>query len=128
MRGRRGIRKLEQVLAAHQATDSDLERRFMSVARDAGLPRPVTQAEVLGFRVDFHWPKLGLVVETDGLTYHRTATQQARDRVRDQRLTAAGLTCLRFTNAQVRTEPKEVAATLKAVIDRLRASTVLKSR
>ena len=27
---------------------------------------------VNGFEVDFHWPELGLVVETDGLRYHRT--------------------------------------------------------
>jgi len=47
-------------------------------------------------------PELGLVVETDGLRYHRTPAQQARDRRRDQLHTAAGLTTLRFTHAQVR--------------------------
>ena len=39
----------------------------------AGDPGPVN-----GFRVDFYWPDLGLVVETDGLRYHRTPAQQAR--------------------------------------------------
>ena len=34
-----------------------------------GRSRPV---RVNGFSVDFHWPDLGLVVETDGLRYHRT--------------------------------------------------------
>jgi LuxR family maltose regulon positive regulatory protein len=61
-----------------------------------------------GFKVDFHWPDLGLVVETDGLRYHRTPAQQARDRVRDQAHTAAGLTCLRLTHAQLRFEPEHV--------------------
>ena len=36
-----------------------------------------------------------LVVETDGLRYHRTPAQQSRDRRRDQAHTAAGLTPLR---------------------------------
>ena len=64
------------------------------------------------------------MVETDGLTYHRTPNQQARDRIRDQTLTAAGLTCLRFTNAQIRREPRSVIQTLRAVAARLRSSTV----
>ena len=69
-----------------------------------------------GFKVDFHWPALGLVVETDGLRYHRTASQQAADRRRDQTHTAAGLTVLRFTHAQVRFEPRYVQDTLAAVM------------
>lgn len=103
-------------------TDSELERRFLPLARAAGLPPPVTQAYVNGFRVDFYWPDLGLVVETDGLRYHRTAAEQANDRLRDQAHTAAGLTQLRFTHAQVRYEPGHVRATLAAVSSRLGAA------
>ena len=69
-----------------------------------------------GFKTDFHWPDLGLVVETDGLRYHRTPAQQARDRVRDQAHAAAGLTPLRFTHEQVRFDPDYVRATLAAVV------------
>jgi very-short-patch-repair endonuclease len=76
---------------------------------------------VNGFRVDFHWPDLGLIVETDGLRYHRTASQQARDRRRDQVHTAAGLTTLRFTHPQVRFEQAEVVDVLTRVIGRLAA-------
>jgi very-short-patch-repair endonuclease len=101
-------------------TDTKLERRFLPIARRAGLPRPQTQRHVNGFRVDFYWPELGLVVETDGLRYHRTAVQQSRDRVRDQAHMAAGLTCVRFTHAQVRFQPGRVEATLSAVAGRLR--------
>jgi very-short-patch-repair endonuclease len=75
-----------------------------------------------GFKVDFYWPDLGLVVETDGLRYHRTPAQQARDRIRDQAHAAAGLTPLRFTRAQVHFEPERVHATLVAVARRLRPS------
>jgi very-short-patch-repair endonuclease len=73
---------------------------------------------VNGYRVDFHWPELGLVVETDGLRYHRTPTQQARDRRRDQAHTAAGLTPLRFTHHQVAHEAQSVETTLRAVVRR----------
>jgi very-short-patch-repair endonuclease len=101
-------------------TDSELERRFLPIAGKAGLPLPQTQRWVNGFRVDFFWPELGLVVETDGLTYHRTPAQQGRDRVRDQAHAAAGLTPLRFTRAQVAFEADHVRATLRAVAARLR--------
>ncbi len=72
-----------------------------------------------GFRVDFYWPHLGLVVETDGLRYHRTPTQQTRDRVRDQTHTAAGMTPLRFTRAQVRWRPSVVEAVLRRTVRQL---------
>jgi hypothetical protein len=45
-------------------TDSELERRFLPIALRAGLSPPLTQHRVNGFRVDFYWPELGLVVET----------------------------------------------------------------
>jgi very-short-patch-repair endonuclease len=97
-------------------TDSDLERRFLRLVRRAGLPRPETGCSVNGFKVDFHWPRIGLIVETDGLRYHRTPAQQARDRRRDQVHTAAGMTALRFTHSQVRFEAAFVVETLRNVI------------
>jgi very-short-patch-repair endonuclease len=123
--GRRpGVRALRELLDSRTfaLTDSQLERHFLRVAREAGLPKPLTGQRVNGFKVDFFWPRLGLVVETDGLRYHRTPAQQAKDRLRDQAHAAAGLTPLRFTHAQVRFEPREVRATLAAVATRLRCS------
>jgi very-short-patch-repair endonuclease len=121
--GRHGVARLRALLdrRTFTLTDSELERRFRPLARAAGLPLPQTRADVNGFRVDFFWPELGLVVETDGLRYHRTPAQQARDRVRDQAHAAAGLTPLRFTRAQVRFDPDHVRATLAAVAARLAA-------
>jgi very-short-patch-repair endonuclease len=102
-------------------TDSELERRFLSLVRSAHLPQPESQQVVNGFRVDFHWPELGLIVETDGLRYNRTPAQQARDRRRDQAHTAAGLATLRFTHAQVMFESAEVVDVLARVVSRLAA-------
>lgn len=119
--GRPGVAALREMLdrRTFTLTDSELERRFVPIAREAGLSLPQTQRQVNGFRVDFYWPDIGLVVETDGLRYHRTAAQQAKDRVRDQAQVAAGLTPLRFTHAQVRFESDHVRATLAAVAGRL---------
>lgn len=123
---RPGLARLRQLLDRQTFADSGLERRFLALARSAGLPRPETQARLNGYRVDFYWRRLGLVVETDGLRYHRTPGQQATDRRRDQVHTAAGLTTLRFAEAQVRHEPKRVVETLVAVAGRLRAQAGLR--
>jgi very-short-patch-repair endonuclease len=121
--GQRGVPALRATLdrRTFTLTDSELERRFLPIALRARLAKPQTQKLVNGFRVDFYWPDLGLVVETDGLRYHRTPAEQARDRTRDQAHAAAGLTPLRFTRAQVRYEPEHVERTLAAVAGRLRA-------
>lgn len=119
--GRRGVRQLRKLLD-HQTfrlTRSELERRFLPLARDAGLPDLEAGARLNGFEVDFYCPSLGLVIETDGLRYHRTPAQQARDRLRDQAHTAAGLTPLRFTHAQIRYEPGYVRRILRTVAGRL---------
>lgn len=71
--------------------------------------------------MDFVWPALGLVVETDGLRCHRTPLQQTEDRQRDQLHTAAGLTPLRYRHGKIRYEPGHVRETLEQVARRLLA-------
>jgi very-short-patch-repair endonuclease len=100
-------------------TDSQLERLFLPVAARAGLPRPLTQRWINGFRVDFYFRHIKLIVETDGLTYHRTPAQQAEDAVRSQTHFAAGYFPLRFTRAQVKYEPGWVCGVLSATAARL---------
>jgi very-short-patch-repair endonuclease len=118
---REGVGKLRSLLGRHafRLTDSELERRFLRQVRKARIPVPQTGARVNGYKVDFYWPEFGLVVETDGLRYHRTPAQQARDRERDQAHAAAGLATLRFTHAQVFKDPELVRRTLVRVVRRL---------
>jgi very-short-patch-repair endonuclease len=122
--GRPGVAVLRDILdrRSFRLTDSDLERRFLRLCGRAGLPAPVTQEWLNGYRVDCYWPEIGLVVETDGLRYHRTAAQQATDRARDQAHIAAGLVVLRFTHGQVYYDPEAVINTLRKVAARLRSS------
>jgi very-short-patch-repair endonuclease len=123
--GEPGVALLRQTLdrRTFRLTKEELERRFLPLARKAGLPVPHTGQIVNGFEVDFYWPALGLVVETDGLRYHRTPAEQARDRHRDQAHTAAGLTQLRFTHEQVRYEPDYVRRILAQTASRLAIAT-----
>jgi very-short-patch-repair endonuclease len=76
---------------------------------------------VNGYEVDFYWPDLRLIVETDGLTYHRTPAQQAADGLRNQLHAVAGLTPLRFTHYQVVYEAEYVERILVSVARRLAA-------
>lgn len=120
-RGQRGVGRLREALdrRTFRLTDSDLERVFLPIVRELGLPLPLTQQRVNGFKVDFFWPQVKLVVESDGLTYHRTPSQQAKDLVREQTHMAAGYSPLRFTDEQVRYEPDHVRRTLREVTRRL---------
>jgi len=123
--GELGVAKLRFILdrRTFRLTRDELERRFLPLARRAGLSVPLTGQWVNEFEVDFYWPDLGLVVETDGLRYHRTPSEQARDRLRDQTHTAAGLTPLRFTHEQVRYEPEHVLSVLAQTARRLAIAT-----
>jgi very-short-patch-repair endonuclease len=120
--GEPGVRPLRELLDRHafRLSDSDLEVRFRAIAHEAGLPTPLTKQWVNGFEVDFFWLDLGLVVETDGLRYHRTSAAQSRDALRDQTHTAAGLTTLRFSHSQVKHEPDHVVRVLQKTAANLR--------
>ncbi|MFL5893653.1 MAG: DUF559 domain-containing protein [Thermoleophilaceae bacterium] len=115
---RPGTAALRKLLSDHtfRRTDTELERQFLRIVRDAGLPLPLTQQHVNGHRVDFYWPALRVVVETDGGRFHRTGSEQTRDRERDHAHLAAGLTPLRFTHAQIFQRAAHVEAVLRAVV------------
>jgi very-short-patch-repair endonuclease len=121
--GRKGVVPLRDALdrRTFAMSRSELERRFRPIARRAGLPKPETCVKHNCFEVDFLWRELGLVVETDGLRYHRTPAQQQRDRLRDQAHQAVGDTPVRFTHGQVRYDPAHVEQILRRVTAGLNA-------
>lgn len=112
---RPGARRLRELLdaASLALTSTVLERLFLPLALEAGLPLPTTQKQLGPHRVDFHWQELGLVVETDSLRYHRTAFKQAADKRRDNANALASRLTLRFTHRQVRHEPGYVRARMR---------------
>lgn len=120
--GEPGVRLLRTLLdrLTFRLSDAELEVLFRPIAAKSGLPTPLTKEMVNGFEVDFYWPDLGLVVETDGWRYHRTASAQTRDALRDQIHTASGLTPLRFSHYQVKYEPEHVLRILARTAANLR--------
>lgn len=116
--GEPGVRPLRRILdrLTFRLSDSDLEIHFRPIAASAGLTSPRSKQGVNGFEVDFFWPDLGLVVETDGLRYHRTPSAQKRDARRDRAHILAGMTPLRFTHYEIRYEPRRVRAELSRAL------------
>ncbi len=82
--GEPGVKPLRKLLDrdTFRLSDHELEVLFRALAASSGLPAPQTKVFVNGFEVDFFWPDLGLVVETDGFRCHRTAAAQSRDALR----------------------------------------------
>lgn len=115
---RPGIGRLKRILDAQtfSRAANALERRFLAILWDAGLPAPTTQQRLGRYRVDFFWPDHGLVVETDSLRHHRTAAEQAVDLSRDQTHARRGLRTVRFTHSQVFHRPGDVRAVLGDVL------------
>lgn len=114
LKGRPGVAQLRSILerSTFQLSDSKLERLFRPIARRAGLPQPLMGETVNGFEVDFWWPELNFVVETDGLRYHRTAITQTRDLRRDHAHDRANTWHSRFSHAQIAFEPGYVEEAL----------------
>jgi len=89
---RRGATLLRRLLAARMTqtiTQSEAERMFLRLVRDAGLPEPEAQVKLEGFTVDFLWPQDRVVFEIDGDRFHSSRSAFDRDRRKDLALKAA---------------------------------------
>jgi very-short-patch-repair endonuclease len=124
--GHRGRTALTRATASEaKLTRSELEARFLALARDAGLSEPLTNFTLTApdhprIEVDFYWPAHRLVVETDGWETHRTRAAFRSDRRRDAALVAAGCRVLRFTYDDVVDEPATTQRRLRAAAARRR--------
>ena len=117
--GHHGLRAYRSVLAAHSApadVHSELERLFLELCEEGGLPQPSVDVLVEGYRVDCHWPASGLVVELDGWSYHRTRSSHEHDHARTVDLELAGYEVLRFSHGQVAAAPGRVVARLRQAL------------
>ena len=119
-RGRRGIAILRPLLnertPGNAPDDSELERLLDGIVRDFQSPEPDRQVWIdlpeKTIRVDYCYPRSKLVIETDSYAYHSDREAFTNDRIRDNELQALGWRVLRFTWAQLRFNPAEVAAML----------------
>jgi Transcriptional regulator, AbiEi antitoxin/Protein of unknown function (DUF559) len=117
--GRRS-RKLDAALATlkhapPQITRNELEERLLALVDKAGLPPPRVNEERGAYCLDFVWPDLSLVIETDGARTHNTDAAFHADRRRDVNLKVAGLETVRFTWDHVVNDPRWVERALCAI-------------
>jgi predicted transcriptional regulator of viral defense system len=119
-RGRPGSALLRQAIEVHNPdlarTQSPVEREFLALCEDGGVPRPLVNVRPCGFRVDCYWPEHRLVVELDGGKGHGTGRQVARDHGRDLKLRGAGIAVRRYARRQIRQQPKLVLADMWAAL------------
>jgi very-short-patch-repair endonuclease len=90
------------------STESDLAAALLYAGTGAALSHG-TAARVAGWLVDAVWDDRKVVIELDGHRNHRTRAQLNRDHQRDLELRAAGFKVARYTEAQLRDHPEQVA-------------------
>jgi very-short-patch-repair endonuclease len=118
--GRHGLTLIDALLGEIRPppgdTRSELERRFLALINDAGLPQPATNVLIEGFLVDAAWPEHRLIVELDGQAFHSTAAAFERDRLRDAALQVAGYRVLRITWRRLEREASAVIADIRSLL------------
>jgi very-short-patch-repair endonuclease len=116
--GRWGCRLVEDMIT-DSGGHTHLERRFLELVREAGLPTPRMQMvfRVDGrhvARVDFLFDEYGVVVEVSGQKGHASPSERARDAQRRNELQDLGLRVVEYTFDDVTKRPDMVRRTLLA--------------
>ncbi len=98
-------------------TRSDPEADFLRLCRRHRLPPPEPNQRIGRYTVDFLWRPQRLVVEVDAWSTHRGRQAFEDDHGRDVFLEARGYRVLRFTDRQLRRDPKAVAALVRSKLN-----------
>jgi hypothetical protein len=120
-----GATTLRRALAIYSPepafTRSGLEKRFLALAREAGLPLPAMNYVAEGFELDAYWERERFVVELDVFETHGTHAAFERDRERQDDLLLAGIEMIRVTGPRLKREPREVMRRIAAHLERRRS-------
>jgi very-short-patch-repair endonuclease len=116
--GRWGCRLVEELIT-DSGGHTHLERRFLELVREAGLPRPRTQVVFRAdgrhvARVDFLFEEFDVVVEVSGQKGHASPSERARDAQRRNELQDLGLRVFEYTFHDVTERSDMVRRTLLA--------------
>jgi very-short-patch-repair endonuclease len=112
-----GAAKVRAVLRGEvRVTRSELERRFLALLADQGLPLPDTNRPAGGRRIDCRWPELRLTVELDSYRYHSSRHAWEQDRRREREAHARGDQIRRYTYDDVLDDPEIMLAELRALL------------
>lgn len=112
---RRGVALLNRLLDDRDkgSTESELERRFLRVVRNARLLEPGRQHRVGRRRIDFAYIEERIAIELDGFAEHGVKRAFEDDRRRQNELTLQGWVVLRFTWDDVTRRTDVVIATIE---------------
>lgn len=111
----KGAKKLRRIIDGDvRVTLSTLERRFLKLLREHGLPLPLTNRPAGGRRVDCRWPEYRLTVELDSYTFHNSRHAWEQDRRREREARARGDDFRRYTWGDVMERPKLMITELHA--------------
>jgi hypothetical protein len=122
-RGHPGWGRLRAALRAYRDpgfTRSDLERDFLRLVREAGLPRPATNLFVAGFELDAYWEAERFAVELDTYEFHGGRISFEQDRLRREDLKLAGIEITQVTGNRMDREPERVKERLSALLTQRR--------
>jgi hypothetical protein len=109
--GHHGHGRLRRAIALYRPssfTRSGLEKRFLELVMEAGLPQPRTNFVEHGFELDCYWPEHRFAVELDVFETHGTRAAFERDRKRQEDLLLVGIAMTRVTGPRLEREPDEV--------------------
>jgi hypothetical protein len=116
-KGHRGQAKVRAALELYDEkpvfTRSGLERRFLEVVREAGLPEPAMNNFVAGYEIDAYWADERFGVELDVYETHGSRLSFEEDRERDDELLLAGIETTRVTGPRLDREPGAVVDSLR---------------
>jgi len=94
---------------------SELEKRFLVLLGEAGLPRPRTNRPAGGHWTDRRWPDQRLTVELDSYRYHDSRHAWEQDRRRERQARARGDEFRRYTWADVDQHPEQTVGELRSL-------------
>jgi hypothetical protein len=117
--GHHGHKRLRRAIALYKPTSftrSKLEKRFLELVIEAGLPQPHMNYVERGFELDCYWPEHRFTVELDVFETHGTRAAFERDRERDRILQVHGWRIIRITWRQLHDTPDAVAADLARLL------------
>src|SRR4051812_28092583 len=112
-----GGKKLTAVMRGDvPVTLSRLQRAFLRLLREAGLPLPQTNRVAGGRRVDCRWPDLRVTVELDSYRFHNSRHAWEQDRQRERAARARGDEFRRYTWADVVEHPAATVRELRRLL------------
>jgi hypothetical protein len=109
--GHHGHGRLRRAISLYKPssfTRSGLEKRWLELVIEAGLPQPRTNCVEQGFELDCYWPEYRFAVELDVFETHGTRAAFERDRKRQEDLLLVGIAMTRVTGPRLEREPEEV--------------------